>query len=60
LPGTGAWARQSLRRLIDSGHQLTVWNRTPTNLKPLLDAGATAAASPKNWRKKLRPRHAPS
>jgi 3-hydroxyisobutyrate dehydrogenase len=35
-------------RLLEVGHQVTVWNRTPAKLKPLLDAGAVAAATPKD------------
>ncbi|MDB5803337.1 MAG: 3-hydroxyisobutyrate dehydrogenase [Betaproteobacteria bacterium] len=52
LPGTGRMGAAIVRRLIDSGHQLTVWNRTADKLKPLLDAGATAAASPKELAEK--------
>lgn len=52
LPGTGRMGAAIVRRLIDSGHQLTVWNRTADKLKPLLDAGATAAASPKDLAEK--------
>jgi 3-hydroxyisobutyrate dehydrogenase len=33
-------------RLIEVGHELTVWNRSPDKTKPLADAGATAAANP--------------
>ena len=33
-------------RLIDAGHELTVWNRTPDKAKPLAAAGAKVAASP--------------
>jgi 3-hydroxyisobutyrate dehydrogenase len=32
--------------LIDVGHQLTVWNRSPDKVKPLVAAGAKAAATP--------------
>jgi 3-hydroxyisobutyrate dehydrogenase len=52
LPGTGRMGAAIVRRLIDSGHQLTVWNRTADKLKPLLEAGATAAASPKELAEK--------
>ena len=52
LPGTGRMGAAIVRRLIDSGHQLTVWNRTADKLKPLIDAGATAAASPKELAEK--------
>jgi 3-hydroxyisobutyrate dehydrogenase len=33
-------------RLIDVGHEVTVWNRTPDKAKPLAQAGAKVAASP--------------
>jgi 3-hydroxyisobutyrate dehydrogenase len=33
-------------RLIDMGHQVVVWNRSPNNTRPLVDAGATRANSP--------------
>src|SRR5258706_697710 len=33
-------------RLLDVGHTLTVWNRNPDKLKPLIARGATAASSP--------------
>ncbi len=34
-------------RLIEAGHSLTVWNRSAEKAKPLLDAGATFAKTPK-------------
>ena len=33
-------------RLLDAGHDLTVWNRTSAKTEPLVEQGATAAASP--------------
>jgi len=33
------------RRLLDAGHDLVVWNRTPDRLRELLDLGATRADS---------------
>jgi len=33
------------RRLLDAGHDLVIWNRTPDRLRELLDAGATKADS---------------
>ena len=33
-------------RLIEVGHQVTVWNRNPEKTKPLADAGAKVAKSP--------------
>jgi 3-hydroxyisobutyrate dehydrogenase-like beta-hydroxyacid dehydrogenase len=34
------------RRLLDSGHELVVWNRDPARTAPLTAAGAVAAESP--------------
>src|SRR5262245_16268708 len=33
-------------RLLGQGHTVTVWNRTPAKVAPLLTAGGTAAESP--------------
>ena len=33
-------------RLIGAGHEVVVWGRTAANLRPALDAGASAASSP--------------
>ncbi|GAA1313751.1 hypothetical protein GCM10009634_83120 [Saccharothrix xinjiangensis] len=33
-------------RLVAAGHELTVWNRTAEHTKPLVEAGAEAAATP--------------
>jgi 3-hydroxyisobutyrate dehydrogenase len=33
-------------RLLEAGHEVTVWNRTAAKAKPLADAGAKVAASP--------------
>jgi len=44
--GVGAMGGRMARRLLDGGHELTVWNRTPSKVTPLLEAGATSAASP--------------
>jgi 3-hydroxyisobutyrate dehydrogenase len=33
-------------RLMETGHQVTVWNRTAEKTKPLIDAGAKVAATP--------------
>ncbi|MFC4906191.1 NAD(P)-dependent oxidoreductase [Actinomadura gamaensis] len=33
-------------RLLAAGHELTVWNRTPERAAPLVERGATAAATP--------------
>jgi len=44
--GVGAMGSRMARRLLDAGHELSVWNRTPEKAEPLVEAGATAAASP--------------
>jgi 3-hydroxyisobutyrate dehydrogenase/2-hydroxy-3-oxopropionate reductase len=44
--GAGAMGSRMARRLLDAGHDLTVWNRTPARTEPLLAAGAAGAASP--------------
>ena len=44
--GIGAMGGRMARRLLDAGHELTVWNRTQAKAAPLLDAGAMAAATP--------------
>lgn len=45
--GAGNMAQGMVRRLIGAGHTLSVYNRTPAKLKPLLEAGAKAAATPR-------------
>lgn len=35
------------KRLLDAGHQLTVWNRSAGRTEPLVNAGARAAATPR-------------
>lgn len=44
--GSGLMAAPMIRRQLAAGWQVFVWNRTREKLKPLLDAGATAADSP--------------
>ena len=48
LCGTGRMGTAMAHRLLDQGHQLTLWNRSPAKLKPLLERGAKAAASPQS------------
>jgi 3-hydroxyisobutyrate dehydrogenase-like beta-hydroxyacid dehydrogenase len=36
-----------VRRLLDAGHSVTVWNRTPEKAEPLLEAGARWADTPR-------------
>ena len=44
--GMGAMGSRIAGRLLEAGHAVTVWNRTPERMRPLLDAGATAVATP--------------
>ena len=46
VAGLGAMGSAMAARLMEVGHQVTVWNRTATKTKPLADAGAKVAASP--------------
>jgi 3-hydroxyisobutyrate dehydrogenase len=46
LCGLGQMGTPMAGRLIDTGHQVTVWNRTAHRTRPLADRGATAAATP--------------
>ena len=43
--GLGRMGQAMARRLLDAGHDLVVWNRTPDRLGELLDLGATMAGS---------------
>jgi 3-hydroxyisobutyrate dehydrogenase-like beta-hydroxyacid dehydrogenase len=44
--GLGQMGAPMAARLLDAGHQLTVWNRTPGKAEPLVARGARAASSP--------------
>ena len=44
--GLGLMGRGMALNVLKSGHELTVWNRTAEKMHPLVDAGATAAATP--------------
>src|SRR5258708_34917468 len=44
--GLGQMGAPMARRLLQAGHELTVWNRTPDRAKPLAAKGATVAGSP--------------
>jgi len=46
VAGIGAMGGAIAARLIEVGHQVTVWNRTADKTKPLADAGAKVAATP--------------
>ena len=43
--GLGRMGEVMARRLIEAGHEVAVYNRTPAKLKPLTDAGAKAVDS---------------
>ena len=44
--GLGQIGTPMATRLLQAGHELTVWNRTPDRAKPLAAIGATVARSP--------------
>ena len=44
--GLGDMGGRMAARLLASGHELTLYNRTAERARPLVEAGATAAASP--------------
>jgi 3-hydroxyisobutyrate dehydrogenase-like beta-hydroxyacid dehydrogenase len=44
--GTGRMGSAIARRLLDTGHRVTVWNRTAGKTAPLVAAGARAAPTP--------------
>jgi 3-hydroxyisobutyrate dehydrogenase len=46
VAGLGAMGSAIAARLMEVGHQVTVWNRNPQKTKALADAGAKVAASP--------------
>jgi 3-hydroxyisobutyrate dehydrogenase len=46
VAGLGAMGANVAARLMEVGHQVTVWNRTADKTKPLAAAGAKVAATP--------------
>jgi 3-hydroxyisobutyrate dehydrogenase/2-hydroxy-3-oxopropionate reductase len=44
--GLGAMGSRMAGRLVDAGHQVVVWNRTPTKTQQLAGRGAVPAGSP--------------
>ncbi len=46
IAGVGKMGAAIALRLMEAGHQVTVWNRTSERTKPLVEAGAKAAATP--------------
>ena len=48
IAGTGKMGTAIGKRLLATGHRLTVWNRTPERARELLDLGAALADSPRD------------
>jgi 3-hydroxyisobutyrate dehydrogenase len=46
IAGVGKMGAAIAQRLIEVGHDLMVWNRTPDKVSPLVSAGAKGAGSP--------------
>src|SRR5205807_9130759 len=46
IAGTGRMGTAIALRLLDKGHSVTVWNRTPEKTRTAADAGALVAATP--------------
>ena len=46
VAGLGAMGAPIAARLLEVGHQVTVWNRSADKTKPLAEAGAKVAATP--------------
>src|SRR5665647_3584987 len=46
VAGLGAMGAAIAARLLEAGHQVTVWNRSAEKTKPLAAAGAKVAATP--------------
>jgi 3-hydroxyacyl-CoA dehydrogenase len=58
VAGLGVMGAAVAARLMEVGHQVTVWNRTPEKTKPLADAGAKVAIvdrklDRRNFRRKI-------
>src|ERR1043166_4937076 len=48
IAGLGRMGAAVAARLMEVGHTLTVWNRSPEKAKPLVAAGAKLAATPED------------
>ena len=46
--GAGAMGSRIALRLVDAGHEVVVWNRSPDKLAPILARGAIAASTPRD------------
>jgi 3-hydroxyisobutyrate dehydrogenase len=53
VAGLGRMGAAIAARLIEVGHKLTVWNRSPEKAKPLQAAGAALARSPRELAEKV-------
>ena len=54
VAGLGVMGAAVAARLMEVGHEVTVWNRTPEKAKPLADAGAKVAATPADLTSRLK------
>ncbi|MGZ8267733.1 MAG: NAD(P)-dependent oxidoreductase [Burkholderiales bacterium] len=52
IAGTGRMGSAMAVRLIDVGHEVTVWNRSPVKTEPLAEHGARVAATPRELAEK--------
>jgi len=48
IAGTGRMGAAMAQRLMSVGHEVTVWNRSQEKTKPLAEAGAKVAATPRD------------
>jgi 3-hydroxyisobutyrate dehydrogenase len=48
IAGVGRMGAAMAARLMEVGHTLAVWNRSPEKAKPLIEAGAKLAATPED------------
>ena len=46
--GLGGMGSRIAGRLLDAGHEITVWNRSSERMTPVVERGATAALSPRD------------
>lgn len=44
--GLGLMGQRIVKNFLNSGHQVTIWNRTPTKCKDFVNAGATVVTTP--------------
>ena len=58
--GLGMMGSRMAARLLEAGHELTVWNRTSARAAPLVRLGATEASRPGRGgsRRRVRDHHA--